>query len=68
MRNPSGLVKSFYCHCCKSQILPGKNSYSFMNRFIFLDAFQNEMDLNGLPKIALRKSGTKTLKKICGLW
>jgi hypothetical protein len=24
-------------------------------------------DLNGLPKIALRKSGMKMLKKICGL-
>jgi hypothetical protein len=47
-----------------------------MNRFIFINPFQNEKDLNGLPKIAacaelvsvLRKSETKTFRKICGLW
>jgi hypothetical protein len=41
-----------------------------MNRFIFNNPFQNEKDLNGIPKIAacaelvsvLRKSETKTLK------
>jgi hypothetical protein len=46
-----------------------------MNRFIFINPFQNEKDLNGIPKIAacaelvsvLRKSEKKTLKKICGL-
>jgi len=38
-----------------------------MVRFSFIKPFQNEKDLNGLPKIALRKSETKTLKKICGL-
>jgi len=34
----------------------GQNSYNFMNGFIFISPFQNEKDLNGLPKIALRKS------------
>jgi hypothetical protein len=45
-----------------------------MNRFIFNNPFQNEKDLNGIPKIAacaelvsvLRKSETKTLKKFAG--
>jgi len=37
-----------------------------MNRFIFNNPFQNEKDLNGIPKIALRKSETKTLKKFVG--
>ena len=43
-----------------------------MVRFSFIKPFQDEKDLNGLPKIAacaelvsvLRKSGTKTLGKI----
>jgi len=39
-----------------------------MDRFIFINPFEDEKDLNGIPKIALRKSETKTLKKICGLW
>ena len=55
-------------HCCICYILGGQNFYNFMNRFIFVNPFQNEKDLNGLPKIALRKSKTKTYKKICGLW
>jgi len=38
-----------------------------MNIVIFINPFQNEKELNGIPKIALRKSKTKTLKKICGL-
>jgi hypothetical protein len=38
-----------------------------MNGFIFIFPFQNEKDLNGIPKIALRKSGTKAYRKICGL-
>jgi len=37
-----------------------------MNRFIFINPFQNEKDLNGLPKIALRKSGMKKFKKFAG--
>jgi hypothetical protein len=32
------------------------------------NAFWNEDEFNGLPKIALRKSGAETLRKICGLW
>jgi len=39
-----------------------------MNRLILINTFQNEKDLNSLPKIALRKSGTKTCREICGLW
>jgi hypothetical protein len=31
-----------------------------MIRFIFINPFQDEKELNGLPKIALRKSGTET--------
>jgi hypothetical protein len=42
------------------------NSYNLMNRFIFINPFQNEKNFNGIPKIALRKSGTKTLKKFAG--
>jgi hypothetical protein len=46
-----------------------------MNTFILISPFQNEKDLNGIPKIAacaelvsvLRKSETKALEKICGL-
>jgi hypothetical protein len=37
-----------------------------MNRFIFINPFQNGKGLNGLPKIASRKSETKTLKKFAG--
>jgi hypothetical protein len=45
-----------------------------MNILILISPFQNEKDLNGLPKIAacaelvsvLRKSGTKTLKNFAG--
>ena len=33
-----------------------------MNRFVFNNLFQDEEYLNGIPKIALRKSETKTLK------
>jgi hypothetical protein len=33
---------------------------------MFINPFQNEKDLNGLPKIALRKSERKTYRKICG--
>jgi hypothetical protein len=31
-----------------------------------LNPFRNEKDFNGIPKIALRKSGTKTVKKFAG--
>jgi len=53
---------------CRGYMFHGLNSYNFMNRLIFINPFQNEMGFNGIPKIALRKSETKTLKKICGLW
>jgi hypothetical protein len=33
-----------------------------MIRCIFINPFQDEKDLNGLPKIALRKSGAETLR------
>ena len=35
----------------------------FGESFVFMSPFQNEKDLNGLPKIALRKSETRTVKK-----
>jgi hypothetical protein len=51
---------------CRCHVFRGQDFYNFMNRFILISSFQNEKDLNGIPKIALRKSGTKTLKK--NLW
>jgi hypothetical protein len=47
-----------------------------MKRFIVIRHFGIKRGSIGIPKIAacaelvsvLRKSGTKTLKKICGLW
>jgi hypothetical protein len=52
------------------------DKFSGLPRIVFVDAFQYKKDLNALPKIAapaelvsvLRKSGTKTYRKICGLW
>jgi len=34
----------------------------FHECFVFINSFQDEKDFNGLPKIALRKSETKTLR------
>jgi hypothetical protein len=39
-----------------------ENIYNLMNGFSFIGPFQNEKDLSGIPKIALRKSETKTLE------
>jgi hypothetical protein len=36
----------------------GENSYDLVDKYILINPFWNENDLNGLPKIALRKSGT----------
>ena len=44
------------CHLFGCYVIWGENSYDLMDR------------INGLPKIALRKSGTETSRKICGLW
>jgi hypothetical protein len=45
----------------------GQNSYNFIDGFIFISPFQDEKDFSGIPKIALRKSETKTYRKFCGL-
>lgn len=50
---------------CRYYIIRGQNFYRFINRCVFI---QNERKLHGIPKIALKKSGTRTLKKICGSW
>jgi hypothetical protein len=36
----------------------GENSYDLVDKYILINPFWNENDFNGLPKIALRKSGT----------
>jgi len=41
--------------------------FNFIDIFIFIKPFRNKKDLIGLPKIALRKLGTKTYKKIWGM-
>jgi hypothetical protein len=52
---------------CRGYIFHGRNYYNFIDGFIFISSFQDEKDFSGIPKIELRKSETKTYRKICGL-